>query len=134
MVLNRCWQETFLDRCERRNSMKVTIYTENEFKRQFKKLAKKYHSIIDDYEVFLTDLEKNPFQGTDLGKGVRKVRMAIGSKGKGKSGGARVITYNLHQLEDDIRIDLLTIYDKGEIVNVSDAFIQYLLDKRTYPK
>ena len=114
--------------------MKVTIYTENEFKRQFKKLAKKYHSIIDDYEVFLTDLEKNPFQGTDLGKGVRKVRMAIGSKGKGKSGGARVITYNLHQLEDDIRIDLLTIYDKGEIVNVSDAFIQYLLDKRTYPK
>lgn len=115
----------------RRTRMEVVIYAENEFKRQLKKLAKKYHSIIDDYEAFLIDLEKDPFQGSNLGKGVKKVRMAIASKGKGKSGGARVITYNIQQIDDTIRIDLLTIYDKGEIQNVSDSFIQYLLNQRS---
>ena len=49
--------------------------------------------MLDDYDAFLTGLEQDPYQGTSLGKGVRKVRMAIASKGKGKSGGARVITY-----------------------------------------
>ena len=93
-------------------------------------LAKKYHSIVDDYESFLTDLKENPFQGSDLGKGVKKVRMAIASKGKGKSGGARVITYNVKQVDETIQIDLLTIYDKSEIANVSDSFIKYLMDKR----
>ena len=75
--------------------MKVKIYTEKEFERQLRKLSKKYRSMLDDYDAFLTGLEQDPFQGTSLGKGVRKVRMAIASKGKGKSGGARVITYNL---------------------------------------
>ena len=114
--------------------MEVVIYTEDEFKRQLKKLAKKYRSIVDDYEFFLTDLEENPFQGSNLGKGVKKVRMAIASKGKGKSGGAHVITYNIQQVDDTIQIDLLTIYDKSEISNVSDTFIEYLMDKRDHLK
>ena len=114
--------------------MEVVIYTEDEFKRQLKKLAKKYRSIVDDYEFFLTDLEENPFQGSNFGKGVKKVRMAIASKGKGKSGGARVITYNIQQVDDTIQIDLLTIYDKSEISNVSDTFIEYLMDKRDHLK
>lgn len=114
--------------------MEVIIYTEDEFKRQLKKLSKKYHSIIDDYDQFLSELEKDPFQGSNLGKGVRKVRMAIASKGKGKSGGARIITYNIQQIDEIIKIDLLTIYDKSEISNVSDDFISYLLDKRIYLK
>ena len=87
--------------------------------------------MIDDYETFLGELEKDPYQGSNLGGGVRKVRMAIASKGKGKSGGARVITYNLYQEGDSIIIDLLTIYDKGEISNITDDYIKYLLDKRT---
>ncbi len=111
--------------------MKVLIYTEKEFERQLRKLSKKYHSIIGDYGTFLDELEKDPYQGSSLGRGVRKVRMAIASKGKGKSGGARVITYNLYQEGDSVIIDLLTIYDKGEISNISDDFIRYLLDKRT---
>ncbi len=110
--------------------MKVQIYTEKEFERQLRKLAKKYRSIIKDYDAFLDELEKDPYQGSSLGKGVRKVRMAIASKGKGKSGCARVITYNLYQERDTIIIDLLTIYDKGEISNITDDFIKYLLDKR----
>lgn len=110
--------------------MKVNIYTEKEFERQLRKLSKKYRSIVKDYACFLDDLENNPYQGSSLGKGVRKVRMAIASKGKGKSGGARVITYNIYQEEDNIVIDLLTIYDKGEIANITDDFITYLLEKR----
>ena len=110
--------------------MEVKINVEKEFERQLRKLTKKYRSIIDDYETFLDELEKDPYQGANLGRGVRKVRMAIASKGKGKSGGARVITYNLYQEEDVIVIDLLTIYDKNEISNISDAIITYLLNER----
>ena len=93
-------------------------------------LLKKYRSLKSDIKDLKDSLVINPFQGTSLGKGVRKVRMAIASKGKGKSGGARVITYNLYQEGDTIIIDLLTIYDKGEISNISDEFISFLLDKR----
>lgn len=58
-------------------------------------MAKKYKSFVKDYDDFLDSLEKNPFQGTSLGMGVHKTRMAIASKGKGKSGGARVLTYSV---------------------------------------
>ena len=54
--------------------------------------------------------------------------MAIESKGKGKSGGARVITYNVQkQAMDDILITLMSIYDKSEIDNVSDAYLRQLV-------
>ena len=40
----------------------------------------------------------------------------------------RVITYLLHQLnEDNIEVTLLYIYDKSEMSNVSEQFISYLL-------
>lgn len=109
--------------------MEVEIRVGSEFLIQFKRLSKKY-SLKSDIKDLKDSLVINPFQGTSLGKGVRKVRMAIASKGKGKSGGARVITYNLYQEGDSIIIDLLTIYDKGEISNISDEFISFLLDKR----
>lgn len=98
-----------------------------EFFRQMKALKKKYPSLSKDYAVLLEELSDNPFAGVDLGSGVRKVRMAIASKGKGKSGGARVITYNVTQEEQHIHIDLLTIYDKSEISNVTDAYINSLI-------
>ena len=108
--------------------MKVSFILSDEFIRQFKRLAKKYSSLLNDYDIFKEELRKNPFQGNDLGNGVRKVRMSITSKGKGKSGGARVITLNVTQLEDDsIEITLLTIYDKSEISNVTDKYIKWLI-------
>ena len=108
--------------------MKVSFILSDEFIRQFKRLAKKYSSLLKDYDIFKEELRKNPFQGNDLGNGVRKVRMSITSKGKGKSGGARVITLNVTQLEDDtIEITLLTIYDKSEISNVTDKSIKWLI-------
>ena len=39
-----------------------------------------------DYARLLDDLRANPTMGTDLGHHLRKVRMAIASKGKGKRG------------------------------------------------
>ena len=75
--------------------MTVKIIPSAEFDRQFKRLAKKYKSLLDDYLTFSNELKKNPFQGSELGGGVRKIRMAISSKGKGKSGGARVLTLTM---------------------------------------
>lgn len=107
--------------------MEVTFGYTTEFKRQIKRLKKKYASLQSDFDVLLAELSENPFAGVDLGNGVRKVRMAIKSKGKGKSGGARVITYNIDEKAEVFHIDLLTIYDKGEIENISDSYIQSLL-------
>ncbi len=73
------------------------------------------------------DIINNPFLGDNLGSGIRKVRMAIASKGKGKSGGARILTLNLLLDTESMEITLLTIYDKGEISNVKDDFIKYLI-------
>ncbi len=108
--------------------MRVEIILGDEFKRQFKRLAKKYPPLKDDFITFKKELADEPLQGTNLGGGTRKVRMAIASKGKGKSGGARVITFNVIQHDDEsIEITLLTIYDKGEISNVTDIFIKWLV-------
>lgn len=106
--------------------MKVKIIPSPEFDRRFKRLAKKYRSLPADYLTLSKELKENPFQGSDLGGGVRKIRMAIGSKGKGKSGGARVLTLTV-LVSDDADVTLLTIYDKEEIDNVSDNYIKWLV-------
>ena len=107
--------------------MNVRVDYGPEFKRQFKRLAKKYHSLKSDYEVWLENLYKDPLVGDDLGGGVRKIRMAIADKGKGKSGGARVLTLNVLLSEDGLNVTLLTIYDKGEVSNVKDEFVKFLI-------
>ncbi len=106
--------------------MNVKIIPSPEFDRKFKKLAKKYRSLPKDYLTLSEDLKENPFLGVSLGGGVRKVRMAISSKGKGKSGGARVLTLTI-LVTGDADVTLLTIYDKDEISNVSDEYIMELV-------
>ena len=108
--------------------MKVKIIPSLEFDRRFKRLAKKYRSLPADYLTLSDELKENPFQGESLGGGVRKIRMAIGSKGKGKSGGARVLTLTI-LVSDDADVTLLTIYDKEEIDNVTDSYIKWLVSE-----
>lgn len=72
-------------------------------------------------------MAKNPYQGADLGHGLRKVRMAISAKGKGKSGGARVITLILAYSEEESEIGLLYIYDKSEQENLTDKELSDIL-------
>ena len=73
--------------------MKVLFDYLEEFKRGAKTLRKKYPSFVNDYNTFLDELEKNPFSGESLGKHTYKNRMAMASKGKGKSGGATPIIF-----------------------------------------
>ena len=111
--------------------MTVTFDYLDEFVRGAKVLRKKYPSFESDYNTFLDELEKNPFSGEPLGKHTYKHRMAIASKGKGKSGGARVITYNLQKkTADEVLITLMSIYDKSEIENVSDAYLRSLVAEK----
>ena len=105
--------------------MNYAIKTTNDFERHFKRLSKKYHSLIDDLEEFKRELLQNPTAGDDLGVGARKVRMAVASKNKGKSGGARVITCNVLVDVENSKIYLLTIYDKGEYDSISPKEIEY---------
>lgn len=83
-----------------------------------------------DYGDFKESIKKKPFQGSDLGCGLRKIRIKITSKGKGKSGGARVITYTVLTDQSTGDIWLIDIYDKSEYstidVNVAKAMIKEL--------
>ena len=110
--------------------MRVSFDYLPEFERGVKALRKKYPSFEDDYNDFLDELEADPFSGESLGRHTYKNRMAITSKGKGKSGGARVITYNLQKKNDDeVLITLMTIYDKSDIENISDAYLRSLISE-----
>jgi len=72
----------------------------------------------------LESLEQEPEQGTNLGNNCYKIRIAIASKGKGKSGGARVIT-NFVIAEETVF--LISIYDKSEKENLTDKELEELL-------
>lgn len=74
-------------------------------------------------------MEKNPFQGSELGKGLRKIRMVITSKGKGKSGGARVITVTVIVSVDETNVTLLTIYDKSDRETIKDSELKKVLKR-----
>ena len=80
----------------------------------------------------IDDLEQNPLLGTDLGDGLRKVRMKITSKGKGKSGGARVITFTLVVSQQDAVLNLLYIYDKADRASISEKEIEQLLKQNGF--
>ena len=107
--------------------MEVYIRLGPEFNKQFKRLMKKYRSLKNDFKLFSQDLRRHPQQGDPLGASLYKVRMAIASKGKGKRGGARVITYHVLATQERIEITLLTIYDKNEMDNVSDDYLRALV-------
>jgi len=96
-----------------------------EFEKALKKLGKKYKSLKSDYEKFLEELEKNPLMGDEIFPNCRKARIAIASKGKGKSGGGRIIFF-LEVLDESVV--LLYAYDKSEMENVQTAFIEQILE------
>ncbi|WP_339866682.1 type II toxin-antitoxin system RelE/ParE family toxin [uncultured Algoriphagus sp.] len=95
-----------------------------EFEKELKKLLKKYHSLRSEYIKLIEKLEINPTEGTPLFKNCYKIRLSIASKGKGKSGGARVITN--FAISDDT-VYLLSIYDKSDQENITDSYIKSLL-------
>lgn len=104
--------------------MSFEIIVTSGFKKHAKRIAKKYPSLKTDLEKLITSLKENPFQGTALGRDCYKIRMAITSKGQGKSGGSRVITY-VQVLDEEAY--LLTIYDKSVKKTISDKELDELI-------
>ena len=104
--------------------MSYNILSIPPFDRQLKRLVKKFPSLKNEYAKLIEDLENNPVQGNSLGNRCYKIRVAIASKGKGKSGGARIIT---HIQYDNNTVFLLTIFDKSEQKDITNNEIKYLL-------
>lgn len=95
------------------------------FKRELKKLAKKYTSLKLEFTQLIETLEQEPKQGISLGNNCYKIRIAISSKGKGKSGGARIIT---NFIITDKTVYLLSIYDKSEKDSLTSKELSELLN------
>ncbi len=104
--------------------MSYNVYTIPPFDRQLKRLVKKYPSLKEEYKELVESLEENPEQGDALSNSCFKIRVAIKSKGKGKSGGARVII-NVQVVENNVF--LLAIYDKSEQDNITGKELDELL-------
>lgn len=94
------------------------------FGKELKRLSKKFPSLKADFSILLESLSLNPSQGVFLGNDCYKIRMAITSKGKGKSGGARVIT--CFKIINNT-VFLLTIFNKSEQENITDKELKELL-------
>ena len=106
--------------------MSYSIKTIPSFDKQLKKLVIKHPSFKGEFLSFIKSLYENPLQGKSLGNQCYKIRIAIQSKGKGKSGGARIISHILIQEET---IYLITIYDKADIDNITDFEIKKLIEQ-----
>ena len=107
--------------------MSVKIKALSHFERRAKRLQKKYDTLIEDIAELSVSLKKTPMQGSNLGGGFYKIRMASQSKGKGKSGGFRVITYFVEQRAEGEVIYLVTIYDKSEQASISKKELSKIL-------
>ncbi len=104
--------------------MSYSIIALPPFERALKWLSKKFPSLKNDFDIFIDELTNNPTQGTPLGKDCYKIKFAITSKEKGKSGGARIVT--CAKLVKS-KIYLMAIYDKSEKENISEQELDRLL-------
>ena len=104
--------------------MSYSVFTIPPFDKQLKRLAKKYPSLKNEFAELLKSLEQEPEQGINLGNNCYKIRIAIASKGKGKSGGGRVIS-NFIIAENTVY--LIAIYDKSEKESLTDKELGELL-------
>jgi mRNA-degrading endonuclease RelE of RelBE toxin-antitoxin system len=104
--------------------MNFSVIPSDKFKKEAKRLSKKYPSLKEELADLNEILSNKPETGTQLGNDTYKIRIAIKSKGKGKSGGGRVITY---VVSDNKEVYLLTIFDKSEFENVDDKTLKNII-------
>ena len=104
--------------------MSYKIELTDNFKNEAKKLIKKYASLRTEIVELGKELAENPTSGTPLGNDVYKIRLAIASKNKGKSGGARIISFV--KIIDET-VYFLSIYNKGNKDSISDKEIEELI-------
>ena len=104
--------------------MSFEVKTIPPFEKSLKRLVKKFPSLKQEMLLLEQALEENPALGTPIGKNCFKIRLAIHSKGAGKSGGGNVITYVRYSASIVI---LLDIYYKGDQSSISDTQLTALL-------
>ena len=104
--------------------MSYNVIPIEKFKKEAKRLVKKYPSLKKELAELNQLLISNPTVGTSLGNNAYKIRISIKSKGTGKSGGARLITYVVTENKE---IYLLTIYDKGELDTIDDSTLRRII-------
>ena len=114
--------------------MKIKVLASDDFRKKAKPLIKKYVSLKKELADLRNQLEINPELGISLGNGLYKIKVGVKSKGKGKSGGVRVITYLVSKIqvienEEFKVIHLATIYDKSEYDTITDKGQKNLLDE-----
>jgi mRNA-degrading endonuclease RelE of RelBE toxin-antitoxin system len=106
--------------------MNYNVIATPKFKREIKRLTKKFVSLKNEYASLIDELSENPILGTPLGNNCYKIRLPIASKGKGKSGGARVITY---VFVEQTTVYLISIYDKSEQSSITDKELLKLVNE-----
>jgi mRNA-degrading endonuclease RelE of RelBE toxin-antitoxin system len=104
--------------------MSFSVIPSDKFKKEAKRLSKKYASLKEELADLNDALSNTPTTGTPLGNDTYKIRLAIKSKGKGKSGGGRVITYVVKANKE---VYLLTIYDKAEFDSLDDKTLKNII-------
>lgn len=109
--------------------MNYDIIPTSKFKKEAKRLLKKYPSLKGELAELNKSLKQNPTLGTSLGFNAYKIRLAIKSKGAGKSHGARVITYLVTKEQE---IYLLTVYDKADLDSIDDKTLKGLIENINY--
>jgi mRNA-degrading endonuclease RelE of RelBE toxin-antitoxin system len=105
------------------NNVHLTAF----FLKKAKRLLKKYHTLQNSLEKLELELIKNPKIGDSYGSNIYKVRLADESKGKGKSGGFRVITYLIEEGSTATEIFLITIFDKSEESSIDKDDIKHII-------
>lgn len=120
--------------------MNCRVIPIDNFRREAKRLTKKYTSLKDELSQLGRDLLVEPRKGIPLGSDIYKIRLAVKSKGKGKSGGVRVVT---RVVEVQVRVNeglkrtdiyLLSIFDKSEYETISNKRLREILDSLDFPK
>lgn len=104
--------------------MSYSIVPTHRFEKELKRLANKFPSLKKEFAQLIATISENPQAGSFVGNNCYKIRLAIASKGKGKSGVARVIT---HMYIASETVYLLTIYDKSEKADLKPNELQEIV-------
>lgn len=105
--------------------MKYSFFETSFFEKELKRLAKKHRSLKSDIETLQKNIENDKIPDfDDLGNGLKKIRLKVTSKGKGKSGGARVVTREIIINTSDATILMVAIWDKAELPNIKTAILK----------
>lgn len=104
--------------------MNYKVEVSENFKREAKKIVRKYPSLKTELADLILELEVNPTKGIALGNDIYKIRLAVSSKNKGKSGGLRVMSF---VKIIDTTVLLFSIFSKGEKESITDKEIKTLI-------